>query len=131
MKNEFEDVMSKRTDAELLQIINSGPGDYQPLALEAANVEFQKRNLSDEQMSVVNNEIEQKIELNIARSNEPLGVVPKIFASLFPGLVMVMFAGTYKADGYDRKAKEMVRWTIYGVLFYIAFVFLMLIITLF
>src|SRR5579872_4059847 len=128
MKNEFEDIMSKRTDAELLQIINSAPGDYQPLALEAANVEFQKRNLSNEQISLAKEEIEQKIEINIARSNEPLGVAPKIFASLFPGLLMIMFAGTYKADGYDRKAKEMVRWTIYGVFFYIAFAFLVFII---
>jgi hypothetical protein len=48
MNNEFEEVMSKRTDAELLAVLNSSPGDYQPLALDAAKTELKKRNLSNE-----------------------------------------------------------------------------------
>jgi hypothetical protein len=36
-----------------------------------------------------------------------------------------MFSGTYKADGYDRKAKQLVRWTLYGFGFYFGFIILM------
>ncbi|CAN5368900.1 hypothetical protein BH09BAC6_BH09BAC6_29990 [soil metagenome] len=125
MTNEFEAVMSKRTDAQLLQILNSAPGDYQPLALEAANSEFNKRNLSNEQLSLAKDEIKQKQELDDAKSNAPLGVIPKIFAFAFPGFLMVLFSGTFKADGYDRKAKEMLKWTLYGVCFYIGLVIIM------
>jgi len=43
MKNNFEDVMSKRTDEELTKIIGSSLGDYQPEAVEAAEQEIKKR----------------------------------------------------------------------------------------
>jgi hypothetical protein len=121
MNNGFEDVMSKRTDAELLQIINSSPGDYQPLALEATNIEFKKRNLSDEQVSLAKDVIKQKQEIDNTKSNEPLGLVSKVFALALPGLLMLLFSWTFKADGYDRKAKEMRRWTLYGVCLYVGF----------
>ena len=131
MNNEFEDIMSKRTDAELLQIINSSPGDYQPLALEAANIEFEKRNLSNEQISLAKDVIKQKQEIDDAKSNEPLGFISKFFALVFPGLLMLLFAGTFKADGYDRKAKEMRKWTLYGVCLYVGFFIIMCLITYF
>ena len=60
MNSEFEEVMSKRTDAELLEVLNSSPGDYQHLALDAAKVEFQKRNLSKEQIQSAENVIKHK-----------------------------------------------------------------------
>ena len=43
MKNNFEDAMSKRTNEELIKIINSSSGDYQPEAVEAAEQEIKKR----------------------------------------------------------------------------------------
>jgi hypothetical protein len=125
MNNEFEQVISKRTDAELLQIINSSPGDYQPLALEAANIEFKKRNLSNEQLSLAKDEIKQKQEIDNAKSNAPLGLIGKLFALICPGLLMLLFSGTFKADGYDRKAKEMRKWTLYGVCLYVGFFIIM------
>ncbi len=128
MNNEFEAVMAKRTDAELLVIINSPVGDYQPLALEAANREFEKRNLSNDDIASAVTEIKHK-ERNVeAKSNEPLNIIAKIVAFLFPGLLVVLFAVAYKAEGYTRKYKEMIRWTLYGLCFYGAFcliVFLM------
>lgn len=119
MSNEFDEVMRKRTNADLIRILNSAPGDYQPPALEAAKREFESRNLSDGQVTTAKDEIEQKLQLDESKANEPLGIGWKIFAALFPGIIQVMFAGTFKADGYYRKAKEMVRWTLYGVCFYL------------
>ena len=43
MNDNFEDVMSKRTDDELTKIISSQRGDYQPEAVEAAEREIEKR----------------------------------------------------------------------------------------
>ncbi len=40
MENEFDAVMAQRTDAELIIILNSGPGDYQPAAIDAAKRVF-------------------------------------------------------------------------------------------
>jgi len=65
MKSDFEDVMAKRTDEELIKIVNNSE-DYQPEAIKAAEQEIEKRQLivdkqlkySDEQISeekVINN----------------------------------------------------------------------------
>ena len=70
MNNEFEVVMSKRTDAELLEILNAPVDNYQPLAIEAAKIEFAKRNLSDEQLQSAKNVIENKQREEEARQND-------------------------------------------------------------
>ena len=121
MTNEFEEVMSKRTDAQLLQIINSSPDDYQPSALEAANSEFKKRNLSKEQLSLAKDEIKQKQEFDEAKSNEPLSTSGRIFAFIFPRIFSLLLWKTYYSDGQERKYKERLRWTMYGLCFYVAF----------
>lgn len=45
MENEFTDVMSQRTDRDLIQIVTSDRGKYQPEALEAADAEIKSRNI--------------------------------------------------------------------------------------
>lgn len=131
MDNEFVAVMQKRTDAELIKILNSPPDHYQPAALEAAQAEFERRNLSEAEVTIANEEIAQEQAVEEANANKPLGTLPKVVAFLFPGILLVMFAGTYKADGYDRKAKEMIKWTLFGVGFYVSIVVIVIIIALF
>ena len=67
MKNEFDDVMSQRTDAELIQILNGPPDNYQPEAIAAARRAFESRSLSDEKISAANQEIEQQKREEAAR----------------------------------------------------------------
>jgi hypothetical protein len=129
MNNEFEEVMRKRTDADLIRVLNSSPGDYQHAAFEAAKNEFARRNLSEAEVITAKQEIEHNLQLDENKTSEPLGIGWKIFAAIFPGIIQVMFAGTFKADGYDRKAKEMFKWTLYGVGFYIGFFVLMVLLT--
>jgi len=129
MENEFDNVMRKRTDADLIKILDSSPDDYQPAALDAAKREFDRRNLSQEQVTIVHQKIEQEQLVDEERSNAPLSIFPKVFAFIFPGLLLIIFAGTYKADGYDRKAKELVKWTLYGFGFYISIPILILILS--
>lgn len=123
--------MSKRTDAELINILNSPSGDYQQAALEAAKRVIDSRNLSQEQITTAKLEIEQKQTVVEAKANEPLNVFVKILSFIFPGALLLMFAGTFKADGYERKGREMVRWTFYGWAFYGSVIILMIIITYF
>ena len=125
MENEFDGVMRKRTDADLIKILNSPQGDYQPDALEAAQREFERRSLSEAQITTANQEIVQEQEFDEIKANTPLDTSAKILAFIFPGIILLIFSGTYKADGYYRKAKELVRWTLYGFGAYFGFVFLM------
>ena len=45
MENEFTQVMSERTDEELIKIVTVERQNYQPLAVEAAEREIEKRNI--------------------------------------------------------------------------------------
>ena len=45
MNTDFKDVMSKRSDDELIQIVTIDKNKYQPLAIEAAEEEIRKRNI--------------------------------------------------------------------------------------
>lgn len=125
MKNEFEDVMAKRTNAQLIAILNSPTGHYQPAAIEAANAEYQNRGLSEEQIVSANKENEQKQVLDDFKANQPLSSNRRFFAAIFPGFVLFAFAGLYKAEGYTRKAKELQTWTIYGWCFYAGIIILL------
>ena len=130
MDNEFSDVMSKRTDAELLEVINSSSGDYVPLAFEAANIELKKRHLSNEQIALAKDEIKQKQDLEEARNNEPLSTVDKVLAIIFPRIFSPLLWRNYNTDGPERY-KERMRWKLYGLCFYIVIFLIMLTINFF
>jgi hypothetical protein len=127
MENEFDGVMRKRTDADLIKILNGPPDDYQPAAREAAQREYERRSLSEAQIATASFEILQEQQIDDAKANTPLDPMPKVLAFIFPGIILLMLAGTFKADGYDRKAKELTRWTLYGLGAYFGFVILMVV----
>ena len=127
MNNRFDDIMRKHTDAELITIVNSPEGDYEPDALEAAKIELKKRNLSEVQITTATQEIEQKKQAKESRANAPLNFFWKVLGFIFPGIILFILAGTFQADGYTRKAKQLTRWTIYGFGFYFGLVLLLVI----
>ena len=59
------------------------------------------------------------------KSNIKLDIVWKVLTLIFPGILQLLIAGTFRADGYDRKAKELSQWTIYGFIFYFGLAILM------
>jgi hypothetical protein len=127
MENEFDDVMRKRTDADLIKIVSGPIDDYQPAALEAAKREFEKRNLSETQVVAVKQEILQEQAKDEAKANTPLGAGLKILAFIFPGILLLMLSGLFKVEGYDRKGREMVRWTLYGLASYLGLIILLMV----
>jgi hypothetical protein len=126
MNNEFDEVMEQRTDEELIAILGSSEGDYKPAAMEAAQRVFNKRKLPEDKIKIIKQVIEQKQEADAIRADEPLEGIYKFLAFVFPGILVLMLAGTFKADGYDRKAKELVKATLYGLGFYFGLVILIL-----
>lgn len=60
MKQDFTEVMSKRTDEELIEIVKVKRDDYQPEAVEAAEKELQKRQVNTDQIEQVQRELTEK-----------------------------------------------------------------------
>lgn len=116
--NQFEKVMAERTDAQLIEIVTMSRSDYQQEALEAADAEFKRRDLSSGQVESVKQEVVQKHVEEGERANMPLQTHWKVLTFIFPGLINILFAATFKVDGYERRFKEAKRWTLYGVGFY-------------
>jgi hypothetical protein len=83
MENKFLEVMSQRTDSELLEIVTKLKNDYQPDAVHAAEIEIQKRNLSTDQIEKAKEEIIVKEQNLQARENEPLGAGQKVLFFIF------------------------------------------------
>ena len=127
MENKFISIMTQRTDAELLKIVNEQRNDYQTEALEAAELELKNRNLSIERVQEAIQENETKKQIETDKANVKLSGIWKVLTFIFPGLIQVIFAGTFKADGYDRKASELTKWTLYGFGFYLGLVILIMI----
>ena len=127
MENQFAKVMSEKSDGELLKIVNEMRRDYQPDAVEAAESELKSRNLDISQIESALKENELETQAIKNKANEKLGALWKTFAFIFPGILLIIFAGTFKVDGYHRKAKELTKWTLYGFGFYFGIVFLIII----
>jgi len=74
MENEFKEVMSKRSDEELINIITEERGGYNLIAIEAAEFEIKKRNIDSNQFSEIKEKLtskkkeKEKIDSNIANS---------------------------------------------------------------
>jgi uncharacterized RDD family membrane protein YckC len=74
MENEFKEVMSKRTDEELIKIVTIQKDDYNPDAVKAAELEIEKRKIDiqdfekiKEKLTVEKKQIE-KVDTNVVNS---------------------------------------------------------------
>ena len=118
MPNSFEELMSKKSDEQLLKIVAGRPEDYQPEALEAAKKELGKRNFSAEQFETVTKEAVREKEHEAVIAELPLGVGLRMRALIFPFYGVMGLASTFRATGYHRKANEMTRWAMFGIALY-------------
>jgi len=113
MENEFDEIMKQHSDAELIEILNSEPGDYKDSAMESARREFKCRNLSAQQVKEINEGIEQQKQEEEAALNAPADKPSKLFAFIFPRVWEL-----FLSDGSTRD-RELSMYTIYGFIFYI------------
>lgn len=118
--------MAKRTYAELHEIVGKLRNEYEPEAVYAAEAEVARRNLLGEKIEPKENIFTTKKKLIADKANAPLQIYWKIITLLFPGLLILLFADELKAEGYERRYKEVWRWFFYGAGFYIAILILLL-----
>jgi len=119
MDFEFEKSMARLSDAELVRVVTSDRNDYQEAALIAAENELAKRNLTVEQISDARKTNEAEKIIRDTKANTPLDFYWIILALIFPGIFQLIISGIFKGEGYDRKSKELTKWTILGLGFYI------------
>jgi uncharacterized RDD family membrane protein YckC len=62
MENNYTDVMSARSDEELIKIVTMQREDYQPDAVIAAEVELKKRNISSDKIEAIKSDLTAKDE---------------------------------------------------------------------
>jgi len=62
MTTDFKNVMSQRTDEELIKILTIQRDDYQSLAIEAAEEEIKKRGIDTKKVEEVKTDLVEKIE---------------------------------------------------------------------
>lgn len=114
--------MSEVTDKELVKIVYVFAADYQPEAVEAAKYEIDKRNLSSLQIDELKVEISVNRQQEASKAEMPLQTYWKVLTFVFPGVLNLVFAMLFAADGYDKRTKEMWKWTLYGFCFYVVLV---------
>ena len=129
MENKFTSSMVQLSDTELLKVVTISRNDYQPEAIEAAEIELKNRNLSVQQTEEAIKENESLEQIKIEKANKELGITLKVLSFIFPGIIQILFSRVFKADGYDRKARELLKWTFYGFGFYLGIVILIIILS--
>ena len=72
MENEFTKVMSERTDEELIKIVTVEREGYNPIAIEAADAEVERRNIDTSEFEKIKEkatiEKKQKVDSNVVGS---------------------------------------------------------------
>ena len=123
MGKDFTEVMNKKSDSELLEIVTKLKDDYQPEAVEAAEEEIKNRNLSEEKIEEAENEIIEK-EIKIKdKENEPLETIQRIiFFMFFWGIIPWIMASTFKNNGYLKKYKDAWKFMKYGFLIFVGII---------
>ncbi len=125
--NKFAEIMAKRTYAELHEIVVKLRNEYEPEAVAAAEAEVARRNSAGEKIESKEN-IFRTIKKSIEdKANAPLQIYWKIITLLLPGLLILLFADDLRAEGYERRYKEIWRWFFYGLGFYIGLLILLVI----
>jgi hypothetical protein len=89
--NPFVEVMKKRTDAGLIEILTLRSQDYQPLAVEAALTELKIRNLTKAEIHFAQDELEKKRNDLLIVANKPLSWPLKAVFIFLPGYIRVLF----------------------------------------
>lgn len=116
--------MAAKSDSELLEVLNEG-NKYQSEAIIAAKNELSNRNLSITQLENATKAYLGDKAIDESKRNAPLDLQWKILTFIFPAILTIILSGHLKSGGYDRKAKQLVTWTFYGLGFYAILILLL------
>ena len=111
MENEFTKVMSERTDQELIKIVTVERERYNPTAIEAADLEIEKRNIDTaefekiKEKATIDKEQKQKVDTNVVGSGTRFinflldFIVWLVFASLISFIIGLFVPVTSENQG--------------------------------
>jgi hypothetical protein len=90
---------------------------HQIQALTAAEEELIRQRREAIRMAAAKEENKED-ELASEKAAMPLNIEWKILTFLFPGMLQLIFSTAFRAEGYNRKAKDLTNWTLLGFVFY-------------
>lgn len=130
--NKFATVMGEKDDVELIRVVTSARNDYQPEAVIAAEEELKKRNVSASMYQEFTSKVEKLIEAEKntekIKRKLPLPGWIKVVAFLFPFLLFIVIGIGLAMFGYQKRGKELCKWTFLGLAFYLMIIMLVRII---
>ncbi|MCL2131880.1 MAG: RDD family protein [Lentimicrobiaceae bacterium] len=89
---DFKDVMSRRTDEELIKIVTIGRNDYQPSAVIAAEEEMQKRQLDAAKIEQIESELKVEIEENKQLNNRRVNSLTRFIHFIIDTIIWLIIA---------------------------------------
>jgi len=92
MNTDFEDIMSNRTDEELIKIVTVDKDDYQPLAVVAAEEEIKKRNLDTARIEETENELTVQIEVQSQLDNKMVSSSTRFLHFIIDRIICLIIA---------------------------------------
>jgi len=92
MNTDFKDIMSNRTDEELIKIVTVHRDDYQPLAVVAAEAEIKKRSLSTTEIEKTKSELIAQIEEKSQLDSKMVSSFTRFFHFIIDWLVWIILA---------------------------------------
>jgi hypothetical protein len=128
MSYNFTELMSKKTDEELITILSARRDEYSEAAIDAAEIEFKKREISLDKIEIVKVEQTAIKEKESANANEPLEKDIKRLAMIFPLIARLMYAEKFRKEGFDRKLEEMTNAYFYGRLLFVGIIIVIIVV---
>ncbi|HTE32270.1 MAG TPA: hypothetical protein VK666_17940 [Chryseolinea sp.] len=122
MNLDFTESMRRTSDTELIKIVTVDRGDYQEAALIAAEKELAGRNLPVERIASAKETNEAERAIKDRKANAPLEVYWAILAVILPIVFQMIMSGIFITHGYERKSRELTKWTVLGIALYVVYV---------
>lgn len=121
----LQEQMSGKSNEDLYDILHSHSQDYMPQTIEAARAEFSRRQVNAPTLSNVAIAAERAREKEEARLSWPLRMLAFFVSSTILFIPVLLAHRHFVEKGERRKAREWVRWAIYGFVFYCVLAILM------
>ena len=118
-ENPFSEVMKRRTDEDLVDIVTVSRDDYKPEALAAAENEMCQRQLDPAFIQKAHDIALEDRLLTQKKETEPLEGIFRWTLFFLPWLASSLAFLFLLRDGRDQKYRDAWRWTFYGTGFYI------------
>lgn len=120
MSRDWNLIASERSNEELIMALEK-QGDYEPDYIIAVKKEFEKRNLSIDDLFTANIEINRIEKANHDKANLGLESYWRYLIFVFPFLPKI-FLWDLRNQGYNTKADEAEFYAVYGYAFYVIIV---------